>query len=192
MSDANPSPGPAGSEPGGSLLRLVQEGSKQAWDRLVGLCVPLVYTWCRQAGLPEAEATDVGEGIFRTVAGRVADFRPGRDGAFRNWLGVIARRAIADHRSRLTPADGQAETRVQDSEQARDREEAALLYRRAVELIRGEFPEDVWGAFWAVDVEGRPAAEAARTLGLTAKAVHLARVRVRHRLYSEFVDLLGP
>ncbi len=192
MSDANPSPGPAGSEPGGSLLRLVQEGSKQAWDRLVRLCTPLVYTWCRQAGLPEAEAIDVGEDIFRTVAGRVGDFHPGRDGAFRTWLRDIARREIADHRSRLTPAGGQAETRVQDSGPARDREEATLLYRRAVELIRGEFSEEVWGAFWAVDVEGRPAAEAARTLGLAARAVHLACFRVRHRFFSEFVDLLGP
>ncbi len=191
MSDALPSPRDPGREPGASLLRRAQEGSKEAWDRLVGLCAPLVYTWGRRAGLPEAEAADVGEAVFRALADRLGDFRPDRDGGFCTWLGAIAREEIAEHRRRVSPEEeSRAEAPVPDVGVGQDGVDAALLYRRAVEMIQGEFPPHVWRAFWAVAVEGRPAAEAAQAQRLTARDIHLARARVRRRLRLEFAGLL--
>jgi RNA polymerase sigma factor (sigma-70 family) len=204
VSEANLPADGAERGPSSSLLRGVQEGRKEAWDRLVRLCAPLVYTWCRRAGLPAAEAADVGQEAFRAAAYRVGDFHLGQDGSFRGWLRAITHRAIYDHLCRHQgegpAAGGQAETQIQpasvsearDARPGEDREEAALLYRRAAELIRDEVADDDWRAFWTVDVEGRLPAEAVTALGMTPQAVHLGRARVRHRLRSEFSGILEP
>jgi RNA polymerase sigma-70 factor (ECF subfamily) len=191
-------------EPPSCLLRQVQEGSQEAWDRLARLCAPLVYAWCRRAGLEPAEAADAGQQAFRTAALRVGDFHRGRDGPFRAWLRAITRAAIYDHLCRWQgeelSAGSPAETHVQpgflpdakDAGPEEDREDAALLYRRAAELVRDGCAEGDWRAFWAVDAEGRLPAEAAEALGMPPPAVHLARARVRHRLRGEFGSVLDP
>lgn len=54
-------------------------------------------------------------------------------------------------------------------------------------MIRGEFEEKSWQAFWLVTMEDRSADQAAEQLGMTRNAVYIARSRVLRRLR----DLLG-
>ena len=61
-------------------------------------------------------------------------------------------------------------------------EELDGLRRRALELVRGEFEERTWKAFWQTEVEQRPAAEVAQELGMTPAAVHQARHRIKKKL----------
>ena len=63
------------------------------------------------------------------------------------------------------------------------------LRLRAVELIRGEFEERTWQAFWRVAVEGQAAKDVAKDLGVTASAVRLAKSRVLRRLREEMEGL---
>ena len=56
-------------------------------------------------------------------------------------------------------------------------------------LIRADFNEATWAAFWATAVEDRPANEVAAELGVTANAVYLARSRIRKRLRELLVEL---
>ena len=64
------------------------------------------------------------------------------------------------------------------------------MYERCVRLIRTEFEERTWRAFWAAAVDGRPAAEVAAELGMSPGAVYIAKSRVLKRLREEFDGLL--
>jgi RNA polymerase sigma-70 factor (ECF subfamily) len=67
-----------------------------------------------------------------------------------------------------------------------------LLLRRVLDLLRPEFTAQTWQAFWAVVVDGRPAADVAAELGLSANAVRIAKSRVLSRLRDELNELLDP
>jgi RNA polymerase sigma-70 factor (ECF subfamily) len=57
-------------------------------------------------------------------------------------------------------------------------------------LIRGEFEEHTWQAFWLSAVEERSAAEIGSQLHMTAAAVRNAKYKVLHRLRDELGDVL--
>jgi RNA polymerase sigma-70 factor (ECF subfamily) len=63
------------------------------------------------------------------------------------------------------------------------------LWRRAVELLRTEFEEHTWQAFWQVAIDGRTLAEVAERLGMSVAAVYQAKSRVLRRLRQEFQEL---
>jgi RNA polymerase sigma-70 factor (ECF subfamily) len=69
--------------------------------------------------------------------------------------------------------------------------ELNALYRRALELVRGEFEGRTWQMFWANVVEGRTPAAIAAELGVTSAAVRKAKSRVLHRLKEEVGDLIA-
>jgi RNA polymerase sigma-70 factor (ECF subfamily) len=58
-----------------------------------------------------------------------------------------------------------------------------------LEKIRPDFEPRTWQAFWQATVEGRPSADVAAELGLTAGAVRKAKARVLARLRTELGDL---
>jgi RNA polymerase sigma-70 factor (ECF subfamily) len=58
-------------------------------------------------------------------------------------------------------------------------------------LIRDEFEEQTWQAFWLTTVEDRSSTDAAVALGMSAGAVRKAKARVLHRLRQEFGDVLS-
>jgi RNA polymerase sigma-70 factor (ECF subfamily) len=182
------------------LLERARGQDKQAWERLVDLYTPLVYAWCRRSGLQPADAADVGQEVFRAVARGLTGFRRDRAGdTFRGWLRTITRnklRDFADARKRCPPGAGGSDAAYQ-VEQLPDQEPEAdltadrqLLYQRALEVVRTEFEERTWHAFWLVVVEDVSADEASRQLGVTLNAVYLAKSRVLRRLREEFADLI--
>src|SRR5262245_56574497 len=81
-----------------SLLARVKERDALAWQRLLALYGPLVYSWCRRAGLRSDDAGDVVQEVFRSVFMGLAAFRRERpEDTFRGWLRVISRNKIRDH-----------------------------------------------------------------------------------------------
>jgi RNA polymerase sigma-70 factor, ECF subfamily len=190
-------------EPSSSLLARVRARDQTAWERLVNLYSPLVYRWCRQSGLQAADAADVGQQVFLAVARKIGDFRRDRDGdSFRGWLRTIAMNRLCDHQRTLgknraeggDALDGLAQLAADDSgasdTKSQREEEESLLFRRAMDLMRTEFEEKTWQAFWQVVVDSRSPADVGRDLGMTANAVYLARGRVLRRLREEFADLI--
>jgi RNA polymerase sigma-70 factor (ECF subfamily) len=186
------------------LLVRVKAQDQAAWDRLVHLYVPLVYGWCRRAGLQEADARDVGQEVFKRVWLKIQGFRRERpEDSFRGWVRVIARNAITDfHRRRqaeptprgnaLTVVEEASASALLDTDADMDRAEASQLYQRAVALIQEEFEEKTWRAFRAVVIEGQTPSEASRLLRMTVNAVYLAKARVLRRLRQEFEELIDP
>jgi RNA polymerase sigma-70 factor (ECF subfamily) len=189
-------------EPSSSLLLRVQAQEQAAWVRLVHLYSPVVYQWCRHAGLQEADALDVGQEIFEAVWRNIRNFRRDRPGdSFRAWLRTIAHHKIVDHhrqRDVLRVEGYSAEpTRVYErpDEQRSDVDEAdgketRFLCRRALALIRSEFEDKSWQAFEAVVMNDQKPAEVAAALHMSVNAVYLARSRILKRLREEFADLM--
>jgi len=99
-----------GSETSSStLLAQVQAQDPQAWQRLVDLCAPLIYRWCRRRNLQADDAADVAQDVFAAVFAKVGAFRKERpEDSFRGWLWTVAQNKIRDHFRRRA---GQAQAR---------------------------------------------------------------------------------
>lgn len=76
----------------------------------------------------------------------------------------------------------------EDDDSASD--EKALITRRALELMKSDFEEKTWRAFWMSAVEGYSAREIGDALGVSPQAVWQACYRVRKRLREELADLM--
>ena len=63
------------------------------------------------------------------------------------------------------------------------------LFRRGLALIRTEFEDRTWQAFWRTAVDGLSASEAGRELNMSPGAVRVAKSRVLQRLREELGDL---
>jgi RNA polymerase sigma-70 factor (ECF subfamily) len=186
-----------------SLLERARQNEPSAWEKMVELYTPLVYVWCRRCKLQPNDAADVGQEVFRAVARKLVDFHADRAGdTFRGWLRTITRNKVRDHidklRNAAVGAGGselhqlvanltEAET---DDSQAELSDDRHLLYHRALELLRTEFEERTWTAFWKVVVEDKSPEAVAQEQGLTVNAVYLAKSRVLRRLKEEFSNLI--
>jgi RNA polymerase sigma-70 factor (ECF subfamily) len=186
-----------------TLLDRVKANDSAAWDRLVGLYAPLVYRWCRRWDLPEQEIADVFQDIFQAVSSHIASFRKEKSGdTFRGWLRTIAHNKVRDHFRRVRREPGGAggtdahnrlslipEAQASDSGGS-DRDPTGRgLFRRALDLISGEFEERTWRAFWLAAVEDRAPQDVAAELGMSPGAVRVAKSRVLRRLREELGEV---
>lgn len=90
-----------------SLLDRVRQLDPEAWDRLSRFYSPVVYRWCRHAGVQDNDAADVSQEVFRAVANGIGGFRREKPGdSFRGWLWTITRNKIRDHFRRLADRPG--------------------------------------------------------------------------------------
>lgn len=187
-----------------SLLERVRADDPAAWDRLVSLYAPLVLHWCRSRGLQEQDAADIFQEVFLSVATHIGDFRTQQPAdTFRGWLRTITGNKVVDHfRRRQRDPAGLGGSEAQDrlavipeplaSEDGSvaDQQAERGLFRRALDLVRGEFEPKTWQAFWKNAVEDRSAREVGDELGMSPGAVRVAKSRVLHRLRQELGDLM--
>ena len=166
---------------------------------------PLIYDWCRHQGIQSADAADLTQDVFRSVMKGVVSFRRDRPGdSFRGWLWTITRNKIRDfHRSQATRhgAHGGSDA-LQLIQQVPDNEPFSQAdsttsqvsitpLHRALEVVRRDFGDTTWQAFWRVTVENHTATEVATDLSMSVNAVRKAKARVLRRLREEFGDLLA-
>lgn len=185
-----------------SLLERARAADADAWDRLVSLYGPLVFQWCRRWDLQDQDVADVFQDVFQAVATHIAEFRKERPGdSFRGWLRTITRHKILDHFRRLGREPGGAGgTDAQlyfaelpapgpDAEPA-VREPDSALFQQGLELIRAEFEDRTWQAFWRTAVDDVSPNEVAVELKMSPGSVRVAKCRVLRRLREEFGELL--
>jgi RNA polymerase sigma-70 factor (ECF subfamily) len=178
-----------------SLLARVQgPGDEEAWREFVAIYRPVVYRLARGRGLQPADADDLAQRVLIAVRRAIGtwDADPSR-GRFRSWLGRIAQNAIINALTRRLPDRAAGGTSVvallrEQPEPDRqtldelDSEYRRSVFRWAAAMIRNEFHQSTWDAFWLTAVEGRTPAEVAVSLGSTVGAVYAARSRVMRRL----------
>lgn len=194
---------PSSSSTSLTLLDRVREFDARAWERLTTLYTPIVYRWCRQAGLQESDAADVSQEVFRAVASGIGSFRRDQDGhSFRGWLWTITRNKLRDYFRWLSSRPGgvggsDAQQQLQNipetlpaAEHDSDFDAAGSIAHRALELVRAEFEERTFQAFLRVAVGGQRPADVAADLGTSVGAVCTAKWRVLRRLREEVDGLL--
>lgn len=188
-----------------SLLADARQANPAAWERLVRIYAPLVASWCRRWSVREQDLVDLVQEVFISVSSHLNRFRKERPAdTFRGWLFTIARNKVRDHlrkRAHEPSAVGGSEATEQLQQILDpphiDREfenitDAVLmdgLLLTALELIRGEFHENTWQAFWGVVVDGRATADVAADLNMKPGAVRVAKSRVLLRLRRELGDV---
>ena len=189
-----------------TLLVRLRDQNPDAWLRLTHLFGPLVYGWCRRAGLAPADAADVTQEVFRSVAIGLPKFHRDRPtDTFRGWLATIAQNRIRDFQRRAVNRphghggsefhqlvqnlpDPAAES---DSSLAGDMEtERRGVLRRTLELVQAEFESLTWTAFWRTTVEPESPKTVAAELGVSLNAVYKAKSRVLRRLREELAGIV--
>jgi RNA polymerase sigma factor (sigma-70 family) len=186
------------------LVRLRDPQDERAWGEFVEIYGPLVHRLARRRGLQDADAADLGQDVFRAVAGAIERYDPDpAKGSFRGWLSTIARNLIVnllDAQRRHPRGSGDTEVRrLLEEQPAPDPQQSALFdaeYRLrvldwAAERVRDEFPAATWQAFWKTGVEGQPAQDAARALGLSVGTVYQYKSRVVARIRREISRVEG-
>src|SRR5262245_57176962 len=145
-----------------SLLERIRGGDAAGWRRVVDLYSPLVLHWCRRWGVQGADADDVLQEVFHAAAQGIASFRRERAGdTFRGWLRAITRhKLLAFWRGHGKQPDAfggsSALQRLQElpepdpGEDPEDAEQVSAVFHRALGLLRSEFEEHTWRAFWRV------------------------------------------
>jgi RNA polymerase sigma-70 factor (ECF subfamily) len=159
-----------------------------------------VYRWCREVGLQEADAFDVGQEVFRAVWSKIGEFRRTEPGSsFRGWLRVITRNKLYDFlRGQAGTAQAVGGTEAQRllqqftkdellrRDDTSDYQDRLIVYRRAVRLILEDCEERTRTAFWRVVMEGHAVKEVAQDLGLSVNAIYLLKSRLLRRMREEF------
>lgn len=177
-----------------SLLDRVKADEAGAWDRLVKLYAPLLYHWCRRWKLQDEDLADVFQEVFKTLVVHIGAFRRVRENdTFRGWLWTITRSKVHDHFRRRGHEAGVPllEIPAPEAPEATDPEETEAMRRlflRGLDLIRGEFEERTWQAFWRTAVEGMAPRDVAVEMSMTSGAVRVAKSRVLQRLREELGD----
>lgn len=184
-----------------SLLAGVRAHDPEAWRRLTAIYGPAVYGWARRHGLQPADAADVLQQVFASVTVGIEEARWDRAGdSFRGWLWTIFHSRLMDF-YRLARKQPQAvgDSKVKgfvdaaqalvDTASLADPDESAGLVQRALLIIRADFKEKTWQAFWRSAVEEQPTADVARELELSPAAVCMCRARVLKRLRETLLGL---
>ena len=186
-----------------TLLERLRERDQEAWKRLDYLYSPLVRNWYRDWGVPAADIEDLTQEALQAVSSGLGTFRRDRPGdSFRGWLRVISRHKFLDHARRMSgqprAAGGSvAQQRLlevpadADPNPTETLQEAKGIYRRALELVRSQFEDKSWQAFWRCAVDGQAPADVAKEMQMSAAAVRQAKSRILRRLKDEFGELLA-
>jgi RNA polymerase sigma-70 factor (ECF subfamily) len=185
-----------------TLLARLRDNEPAAWSSMVQLYTPLVRRWAERGGLAGADVDDLTQEVLRAAVTALPQFRRDRPGdSFRGWLYGITRNALRRHFERAARAPRaaggtDAQLRLQEvagpeaETDAEGQDDRNALFRRALELVRGQFEEKTWQAFWLTAIDGLTPDEVAPRLGLTPVAVRKYKSRVLQRLRSEFGDLI--
>jgi RNA polymerase sigma-70 factor (ECF subfamily) len=195
-----------------SLLQHARAGDQAAWGQVFRLYTPLVCYWCRKRGIRGADVDDILQEVFQTAAAALGDFRRDRPGdTFRGWLhGITRHKVLAFQRRRGSQPlaeggsdmdrrleqwpDSQAPMGAQDSTGAGDADEQDDpqllhdLFRSVVQMVRTEFEERTWIAFWRTVIDGQRPVDVAAELSISPAAVRMAKCRVVRRVREQLGD----
>jgi RNA polymerase sigma-70 factor (ECF subfamily) len=186
------------------LVRLRDLQDQQSWEEFYAIYQPLVFRMARSQGFQDADASELTQEVFLSVASAIDRWDPNPErGSFRGWLFRIARNLMINwlaQRRRHPTGTGNSDVRQLLAEQPdphNETEDSAVFDKElkrqqfiwAAEQIRKEFRETTWQAFWLTSIENQSVPEAAEKLEISAGAVYIARSRVMARLRQKIETL---
>ena len=176
-----------------SLLgRLSSPQSDEGWREFAAIYRPLVYRVARAKGLQHADAEDLTQEVLSVVERSLDQFDPVL-GGFRSWLYQITRNLVVNHLTRRRGPIGTGDSDVgrRLSQQPAIDDQTSTLFRleyrracfqHATSIVKAEFSDTTWSAFWLTAVELQSIASVAMQLGKSEGAIRVARCRVLDRL----------
>jgi RNA polymerase sigma-70 factor (ECF subfamily) len=180
------------STPASLLERLREPHDAEAWERFVRLYSPLLVHWAKRFRLSDHDASDFVQEIFALLLETLPSFQYDPARRFRGWLWTVASNKYRERQRRKVPYPLEHAESLVDrctSDDPGEQEYRQYIARRALELMQQQFQPNTWKACWETVVNGRDVAEVAAELGMTARAVYVARCRVLRRLRQELAGL---
>ena len=182
------------------ILRLNNQQDVAAWNEFLAIYRPVVLSMALRRGLQHADADDLAQRVFLSVARKVSDWEShNAETRFRNWLGRIARNAILNELTRAKPdraigAGAHDDVLSQHPDQVELSSSISIEARRqallwAVSGIEDEFSPSTWEMFRQSAIDGQPVKAVAEALGRSAGAVYIARCRVMQRIKEKVQEL---
>jgi RNA polymerase sigma-70 factor, ECF subfamily len=175
------------------ILRIRDPQDGLAWSQFMAIYQPVVYRLSRRRGLQHADAEDLCQRVFISVAKAIENWESQDEGPrFRNWLNRVARNAILNAITRVKPDRATGTSSIQDlllELPANSDVTKAVLneshmesYRWAAKQVKAEFSASTWAMFLETTIKGRCIADVAAGLGCSSGAVYVARCRVMQRI----------
>jgi RNA polymerase sigma-70 factor (ECF subfamily) len=163
--------------------------------------VSLIRRWIGRIPELDGEVDDVVHGVILVLLREVPRFERRREGSFRAWLRQVTVNRVRQYqrdRYRQPVVIGD-QTEVFLDRMVNSNSDLAKMLDDEHDMhvcivlksaVRADFNQMTWDAFERFAVEGRPAADVARELGLTVNAVVKAKARVLAGLREEAGGLL--
>src|SRR5262245_33840339 len=179
------------------LVRLRDPHDGEAWRQFVQVYASVVYGFARKRGLQDADAADLMQDVFRSVASAAGRLQYDRNrGTFRGWLYTVTRNKLYNFltgRRRRERGSGDSGAREMleahpaptDGVADWDQEYGRRVFAWAADRVRGEFSDQTWQAFWQTAVDNVAAKDVGVRLGMSPGAVYVAKSRVLARLREE-------
>ena len=177
-----------------SWLHQIRAGDDAAWQRLSQVYRKLVIWWCVKSDVPRSDIEDLTQEVFISVQRGIGNYERN---SFRGWLWAITKTRIIDYWRKnakqpvawggsaideiLKNVEAESSLKVHEVDLA-----TKVLFDEIVSIVKSEFNETHWQAFWMRVVENRSAADVSEQLGVTRTVVHNATSRIRRRINEEF------
>jgi RNA polymerase sigma-70 factor (ECF subfamily) len=171
------------------LLAAVRRGDRRALDLVTRRVAGSLYRFSRGFCRNPDDADDVAQDVLSALVSSLPRFRG--DSSLSSWAYVVARNACARRRRRearqipFEDGDVVAQT-LRDPGAGPERQAERRELREALERAIAALPASLRDVLVLRDVEGLPASQVARRLGLGERAVksrlHRARVALRDEL----------
>jgi RNA polymerase sigma-70 factor (ECF subfamily) len=177
------------------IQRLPDTADVEAWTVFVEIYEPLLFRLALGRGMQPADAEDFVQEVLTAVTRNVESWVASENrGSFRAWLFHIARNLAVNFltrpkHKRLGTGDSRIGRMLEDvrapsadSTELFLKEYRRELFRWAAERVREQVAERQWMAYWLTSIEGRPIAEVAKELKMSAGSIYIARSRITKRI----------
>lgn len=185
-----------------SFIQYLGQGEHRAWEELDRVYRPLIFHWLRRYDLQPSDAEDVAQEVMTVVHRRVGEFdHNGRVGAFRTWLKTVTVNTARNYLGRLRPEAtgssvflemlGQLEQPGSEASRMFDRQHDQYVLHGMLERVVAQFELGTIAAFRTHVLEGVDAKVTAERLGVTPRAVYVAKSRVLRALRELAADWIN-
>lgn len=175
------------------LAKIKDNTNEAAWQEFIETYRPLIYGFCINHQLQEADANDVTQEVMKAIARSITNFEyDPKKGRFRSWLFTVTRSKFNNLlESKYKHPQGSGDTemiRFIEAQPAKevtedwDKEFKKQTLQSAMEAIEHEFSDKTWEAFLGTAIRHEQGKEVADRLDLSVGAVYIARSRVTTRL----------
>lgn len=185
------------------LRRALSDAQSDSWEKLASIYTPLLHVWIRKYALQASDADDLVQEVLLTVSRELPAFEhSGRTGAFRSWLRkILVHRLQHFWRSQKRQPSSQGGSSLMDQLREFADESSAVSHMwnvqhdqhvlaQLLEQIRPRFQEATWEAFRRQMFGGQKGRVVADELGISLKAVQLAKSRVLNALRLEAAGMV--